>query len=75
MKFRVKHVEGLGYFAQVKHFLFWYKICSFISGFGLAHQNDPEHPCKTYKDALDRASQYKYWVECKNGKATYTEIG
>ena len=73
MKFRIKHIDGIGCFSQVKrNFLCpWQKIGKHITGFGLYDKNCNEHPMETLEEATQRVRDYKKWCELEETEPTY----
>ncbi len=76
MKLRLKHVHGIGYFAQVKHSFFspWKKIGKHTTGFGLYPSNCLDHPLENEYLALMRCSDYREWLTASAQKPTYRVI-
>ena len=71
MKFRIKHVEGVGYFPQVKTFLFWYRIGVHDGGFGLYKTYCC--PRESEKEAQDVIDRYAKWHKKEANKVTYID--
>ena len=63
MKFRIKKVEGLGFFAQVQtgDFFFknWYTIGAHSISFGLYAEDHIDYPVSSMKEAKVLISKYK----------------
>lgn len=76
MKLRIKFVDGIGYFAQVKHGVFspWQKIGKHISGYGLYPAENLDYPMATQKEAVETAEQYKQWVAVRTAPCVYTYL-
>ena len=74
MKFRIKYIEGLGYWAQVKIKLSWYRIGLHISGFGLYSENDNDYPLKTRDEAIEQCEKFVKWYNLKEAKPSYEYI-
>ncbi len=75
MKFRVKHVEDKGYFAQVKRSFFgnWWRISFVNNNFYLYEEDSTNYPLKTEEGAIERCTEYKDHVNKKLG-VTYTKV-
>lgn len=71
MNFRYKYIEGIGYFAQVKHSIFsrWKTIEKHSSGFGLYSENHAEHPLKDNIEATARCKLYEQWAYNKRTRS------
>lgn len=69
MKLRIKYIEGIGHFAQVKHGVFsgWKTIGKHLSGFGLYPDEHIDYPLSTQFEAQERAKLYQQWSY--NGKS------
>lgn len=78
MTFRIKHIEGLGYYAQVKRGDTWYKIFkSYLSAkgevcYGHTQIEDLGSPC-TKEEALNLCKEFKRYQELI-ASATYEEF-
>ena len=75
MKFRIKHIENLGYFVQVKHGVFsmWKTIGKHTVGFGLYPGNHIFYPLKTKHECLKFCNQYEQWIYRKE-TITYSDV-
>jgi len=64
MKFRIKHVENIGYFGQVKVGFFsgWQTIGKHPSGYGLYPNDHAEYPLGTQHEAIERCKLYEQWT-------------
>lgn len=73
LRYRIKHIDNIGYFAQVRHnFLSgWKTIGKHLSGFGLYPDNHVEYPVDTQHDALERCRLYEQYVNHRDKPATY----
>lgn len=76
LKFRIKHIEGLGYYAQVKDcFLVpWGTIGVHIYGFGVYPSSHIDYPMDTIEEAMERCNQYRKLSKMFNGKVTYFHV-
>jgi len=76
MKLRIKHVEGLGWFAQTKLGFFtpWQKIGAHLDGLGLYREDNIKYPLATAAAAEARCELFKAWAESAKGKTTYKNI-
>tara|TARA_R110000824_G_scaffold12226_7_gene53671 strand:- start:70385 stop:70636 length:252 start_codon:yes stop_codon:yes gene_type:complete len=75
MKYRVKHIGGIGYFSQVKINCFngWKTVAKHMHGFGEYPNNHIDHPLDSNEKALLLAKAHlEYWKN-KNGKITYKD--
>lgn len=74
MKFRIKHIENIGHFAQVKTSFFtgWETIGKSVYGFNLYPEDHIDYPLKEHHDALERCKEYKRWAKDANDEPTYT---
>ena len=78
MKFRIKHIEGLGYFAQAKTWIpgmrmiaTWKTIGKHPTGFGEYPESSTEYPIETFDAAAHRCAQYKKWISTKTQRPKY----
>lgn len=76
MKLRIKHISGIGFFAQVKHGIFspWKNIGKHISGYGLYPAKCLDHPMATQHEALERAKLYEQWFVNGGNHPTYIDV-
>ncbi len=76
MNFRYKYIEGIGYFAQIKHGVFskWKTIGKHGSGFGLYPENHVEYPLKDNIEAIGRCKKYEQWVYNRTRNAVYVYV-
>ncbi len=76
MKLRIKHIAGIGFFAQVKHGIFipWKKIGKHMHGYGLYSAACIEHPMATQHEALGTAKLYDQWFVNGGNRATYIDV-
>ena len=74
MDYRIKHVEKLGYFGQVKIGMDWDTIGRHSVGFGLYDADHYDYPLDTKKEAKDLCKDYDNWVTNKNMGISYTRI-
>ena len=71
-EFRIKHIEGLGYFAQANVTGTWQKIGAHDNQqFGLYDENDHNIPLFSSKDALERIENFKDWQVRSKGDVSY----
>jgi len=73
MKLRIKYLENIGYFGQVKTGLRWKTIGKHPSGYGLYSNSNTDYPMKSQHEALNRCKLYKQWAYHIAQKATYIE--
>jgi len=75
MELRIKHVNGIGYFSEVKTGLFpaWKKIGKHVNGFGLYESSCLDHPMNTQEEALSRCKLYKELAN-KDATASFTKV-
>ena len=73
MKFRIKYVDNIGYYAQVKtgYFSGWKTIGAHPSGFGLYPNRHPDYPLNTQHEALERCKLYEQWAYHNSKVPTY----
>ena len=73
--FRVKHIEGIGYWPQVKieRLGYWKRIAKHVTGFGLYSAESIDYPAKTAKEAQGVIDDYVEWEKKKAQEPTYTE--
>lgn len=73
MKFRIKHIENIGYFGQVKPNIFsgWKTIGKHPCGYGLYPNRHAEYPLNTQYEALERCKLYEQWAYHNAQKPTY----
>lgn len=76
MKFRINHIEGVGYYLLVTKFwwLTWKKVGKHTTGFGLYPENDINHPMNNIAEAKDRCRKYKVWLITLEKRANFYEI-
>lgn len=76
MKLRIKHIDGIGYFVQVKHGVFapWHKIGKHMSGYGLYRADCINHPLATQREALERAKLYEQWFVNSKNQESYIDV-
>ena len=77
MKYRIKHVEMIGYFAQVKRNWFsgWKTIGAHLNNqTGEYPEDDLDHPLHGQHDAVLLAHKHADFNKAKKGFATYQEI-
>lgn len=76
MNLRYKYIEGIGYFAQVKHGFFsrWKTIGRYASGFGLYPENHIDNPLKSSDDANRQCKRYAQWVYSRTRNPSYTYL-
>jgi len=76
MKFRIKHVEGIGYFAQRRRFFVWHTIGRHPDGYGLYSQTDLDYPLGTYDEAVNRCRNYEQWEKRRShANREYYDLG
>ena len=61
MKFRIKKLPTVGYFAQVRIFILWRTIGRHPVGFGLYPNNHIDYPLDTREEALNLCTEYYRW--------------
>jgi len=72
METRIKHKEGIGYFAQVKVGLFFWKtIGKHINGYGLCSEDHEDYPKEDLTQAETLLTSYLEWKTKQEGKVTY----
>ena len=71
MKFRIKHVEDVGYFPQVRIMFCWYRIGIHKDGFGL-YETD-SYPRHSKKEAQEVIDLYADWHKKEERKVTYID--
>jgi len=76
MRLRIKYIENIGYFSQVKKGLFsnWKTISSHLSGYGLYSNNHIEYLLKTRGQALALCKIYEQWVYNIDQQAIYFKV-
>ena len=76
MKYRIKHVERIGYFAQAKHGLFsgWKTIGKHLGGVGEYDEDHLDHPLSQQYLAVDLAHKHADYFEAKKGFTTYRDM-
>lgn len=73
MKFRVKHIPGVGYFPQVRTITgAWRRIGVHTFGYGL--YEDDSHPYGTEERATEVCKDYKVFREKYKVTPTYKEV-
>ena len=76
MKTRIKHKEGIGYFAQVKVGLFcWKTIGKHTNGYCLYPNGYESHPLDTLAFAKHRIASYITWKAKDNNEIFYLYEG
>ena len=75
MKFRVKYVKDIGFFAQVKNnwFSSWKKIGRHNVGFGLCKEDCIQNPYEHGTLAIDACVDYLKW-ETKSENIKYSDV-
>jgi len=75
MKLRVKHLENIGYFSQVKTgFSGWKNIGKHLSGYGLYSESHAEFPLEIKEEAVLRCKAYERWILKITQKPTYFDV-
>ncbi len=76
MKFRIKHIEGIGYWPHVKMGFWngWQKIAKYNDGFGLYEHNNTRYPNKSEEECQRIITDFVKWLPISNGKPTYKEV-
>lgn len=74
MEFRIKHLEGIGYFAQVSLIRIWHTIGKHTNGFGLYPEDYIDYPLESEKLAIERCENYKTWKLARESKPKYIYI-
>ena len=75
MKFRIKHIKGIGYWPQVKKGCVWSKIGDHgDQGFGLYEESDISHPYLNEDECREIITAFNEWVKLKTQKPTYIEV-
>ena len=68
-EYRLKRIEGVGWFAQVNlrelFFKNWYTIGNHMNGYGLYSEEHIDHPVQSKVDAENIVIQYKKSLELK----------
>lgn len=78
MEFRIKFIEGLGYFPQVKHGFLrpWKKIGAHPSGaYGLYEEKNIEYPHNTDREAIKTCRDYAQRLFLIKRTPYYTSVG
>ena len=67
MKFRVKYINGIGFWAQVKPTFFspWYRIGEHVTGFGLYPEKSLDYPVSSAQKAMRLIEAYIQWENKK----------
>lgn len=73
MRYRIKHVEMIGYFAQVKFGIIggWHTIGRHNNGFGEYPENHLDYPLLTQGDAILLAHKHAEYNNAKKGFTTH----
>lgn len=76
VKYRIKHVDMVGYFAQVKRGFSqgWKTLGRHTTGVGEYPEDNLDHPLSLQGDAVLLAHKHADWINAKKGFTTYTEI-
>ena len=76
MKYRIKHVDMAGYFAQVKKGFFsgWLTIGKHSIGVGEYEEDYLDHPLQTQGDAVLLAHRHADFMGAKKGFVTDSDI-
>lgn len=77
MKYRIKHIDMIGYFAQVKKYGWfggWNTIGKHSIGVGEYEEEHLDHPLQTQGEAVNLAHRHADLVGAKKGFVTYTDI-
>jgi len=77
MRYRIKHVGMVGYFAQVKRNFFsgWRTIGSHLNNqVGEYQENHLDHPLSQQREAISLAHQHANFNKVKKGFTTYRDI-
>jgi hypothetical protein len=76
VKYRIKHVDMIGYFAQVKKGIFteWKTIGKHPNGFGEYNENHLDYPLQDQADAVRLAHSYAEYMGLRKGFTTYRDL-
>lgn len=75
-RYRIKHIAGVGYFAQVKKSVFsgWSTIGKHVNGFGEYPEDHIEHPLDSRLRAEILLSQYDEYTKNLKTKPTFEDV-
>ena len=76
MKYRIKHIDMIGYFAQVKPSVFstWKTIGKHTNGFGEYESDHLDYPLLCQSDAVLLAHKHADYNKNRKGFTSYREF-
>lgn len=76
MKFRIKHICGVGFFAQVKPSLFskWKRLAIQSNGYSLSDNLQDGYPMPSIEEARVLIEKYKEWKHDKETRVSYYDL-